>query len=741
MGIRICKTIRTIRTSITLGVIFLLTSINAQTFDYLFKDANLNFNSKTESDFQQVIKEYLSIEKKFRKEVCKNPNQIYNRYKGLMARAYTSEGMNIPLFDNGTLDIDAIVAGLPEIEMKLNWLTELITNHKRQMVQKGGFAKVKKDIHAIEGEMLDLLEQLLTDKENYHRYLIENRGTNKNSNENMLLMARESKYKIINLFKLYRSLLAQVPFMLNYTFPVNHQLLRRDYDRVKYKKDIESIKLKNKLQFYRRIKEDGLPVNFNLDRQFRAIISNTYVNLEELEKSKESFITEDLRYDIASIFRYIDLVFKRSGERNILHGLQLWRERVQRGYNFYKLLINKGEKNLAARMSGIEGITDFDQYLKDVSKSRYNLKDYTFSKFLESYLFWSKQKEIWQALFVIETILTHEAGRLDGKDALERRDIVQLILNRFKVPFYNSFAYEDPFYSYLKRVYSKDEEFQKNKWLNLLFKEGEFSFTYYFIPSSFKIYCPSNSNISNLIRKENLTLGLELLRTSRTDFPVLRFFSRISMLGRIDMAPLWNEYLQMPERPGNEIKEGIDSYVNDVINRNYKFLYFIPNGASSNGQSPNGQSPYYVVAEFNNINKQNNKFKKISNKISKKRTVSRGKILVFREEKSTEGQNISKIHFYHYRDSQLFRFFKEKMPMGIGKGITHFASSANLAPGSEVLLGQGAGYDTLNTSDTVDSTTADRAVDRAAASVINQDLNQDLPPNRDNGADWDGYSR
>ena len=47
---------------------------------------------------------------------------------------------------------------------------------------------------------------------------------------------------------------------------------------------------------------------------------------------------------------------------------------------------------------------------------------------------------------------------------------------------------------------------KKYKWLNVLFKEGEFSFTYFFIPSNIGIFCPDFSKKAKILRKENLNI-------------------------------------------------------------------------------------------------------------------------------------------------------------------------------------------------------------------------------------------
>jgi hypothetical protein len=134
-----------------------------------------------------------------------------------------------------------------------------------------------------------------------------------------------------------------------------------------------------------------------------------------------------------------------------------------------------------------------------------------------------------QKLFSIETILYSEVGRIDAPDALERRDIAQVVINRSQNVLYNSLGNKDSIVKYL----SPEIKINENKWLNVLFKEGEFSFTYFYIPGNFHIYCPDMSRIGQFLRRENVRIALNLLNKPQASFFALRYFSRASMFGLI----------------------------------------------------------------------------------------------------------------------------------------------------------------------------------------------------------------
>jgi hypothetical protein len=171
----------------------------------------------------------------------------------------------------------------------------------------------------------------------------------------------------------------------------------------------------------------------------------------------------------------------------------------------------------------------------------------------------------------METILFNEVGDVDGDLALERKDVLQVVINRKRIPFYNKLDPKDGLYSFLQPNL-KDEEIQKEGWLNVLFKTGEFSFTYYFIDASSKIYCPDMSPKGKKLRKENAQLAIEKIKKPNNEFQATRYFSRASMQGRIDMTLLWEDFIAYPERPGKLI----DKKISDELKKKYQaqnYLY------------------------------------------------------------------------------------------------------------------------------------------------------------------------
>jgi len=173
-----------------------------------------------------------------------------------------------------------------------------------------------------------------------------------------------------------------------------------------------------------------------------------------------------------------------------------------------------------------------------------------------------------QALYAIETILYSEVGRMDAPDALERKDVAQVVINRYDHPSYNSIGERDSISKFL----SSSIKSKENKWLNVLFKEGEFSFTYFYIPGNFHIYCPDMSRMGQYLRRENVRIALELLNKPKPATAALRYFSRTSMFGRIEMDSLWNDFRPLPEVPGTPVPNAKKIY-NLFQKDRYTFLY------------------------------------------------------------------------------------------------------------------------------------------------------------------------
>ena len=242
-----------------------------------------------------------------------------------------------------------------------------------------------------------------------------------------------------------------------------------------------------------------------------------------------------------------------------------WSDRVERAITFYSMLRDGKIKEKGHSFST-------NNLLEKRAKARYVLKDHVLKKEAKAYRYWMDQPKILQAIYVVDTILFNEVGGIDGRDMLERRDVAQVVINRFRDPLYNSIDSKESLFPYLKL---KEEQVSLNKWLNVMFKEGEFSFTYFFIPGNLRIFCPDMTRMGKFLRRENISIALSLLRRPNDSFQAVRYFSRASMLGRVDMAPIWSDFKALEERPGLPVARSnylARKYKNNEYTFHYDFI-------------------------------------------------------------------------------------------------------------------------------------------------------------------------
>ena len=462
----------------------------------------------------QIIKDYNIIHRKFSKEMCsRGEEHKFNR----LNKNFRGDGYFLPILPNGKLDRFSIREHLGEIKAKEKWLSGLIKDFSFPK-----YRKIKRDIRSMKRKIKELL--LLK-----YEYVRADKGERKS--------IRSDSYNVLHEFKeQFNSLLKKIPFLLGFQFPVDHLELRKKYDTYKNRQDYKGKRKANSIYFLRSILEDGAqnPDHTKSDLYLRANINNVASSLDY-----DDLLSENLRYDLISTLDGIQKQLKR-GRKIHLSRLKEWQDRTKRSYQFY-LKANSNQ------------LGHGDKLVKEKSKARYALQEYNRQKKEIVYRFWTKQNNLMRILFVMETILYNEAGGVDGRDALERKDIVQVIINRSKIPFYSTLTHKDEIFANLRKEPGNLSDY---KWLNLLFKRGEFSFTYYFIPSSVRIYCPSMTRWGRFLRRENLRLSLVLLTKPNNDFTAVRYFSRHSMLGRIDMGILWNGFNPLRERPGRAALRG-----------------------------------------------------------------------------------------------------------------------------------------------------------------------------------------
>ncbi len=520
-----------------------------------------------------LMKNYLKVHKEFSVKLCPSGTEenFWQKYKG-----HTKGEHFVPTLPDKTLDKKTIKNFIPLFKKKAEWI--------EGQIKKLESTKTFDDIFLYMNVVKSDLKELLDYKNDYHN----NTGIN---DRKKILIQLNSERKLIRFTSRIKNLLELLSFLHNYKFPVDHFELRKKYDELKNKKDVKGKRKANKIYFYRKIVEDGTynDEGRNSDKFLRALIDSLYIRIDK----ERYFLTENMRYDLSDFLRLSEKYLRTHGPSSVNERLQSWQKRVANKIIFFQSISK--------------------DFLRKKRLAQLSLKKFVLDKLTESYVFWTKKEELLRALFVLDTILFNEVGRIDRNDGLERKDIIQVVLNRLKKKQYNSFDKDDPLLKTLKAV--TDIHPHDYPWLNVMLKEGEFSFSYFFITGNVRIYCPDMSQSGRSLREENIKLALELLRKPRFSLKVLRYFSRASMLGRVNMETLWKQegYRPLEERPGSRVKnerELVEFYKKNQYHYLYKFI------------GPRGKTFWAVLIKE--------------------------KVFVM---------PLGKTEFYHYRNPHFFRYF------------------------------------------------------------------------------------
>lgn len=492
---------------------------------------------------QGVLNEYIKIQKEFAATSCQSKTEEDYRELDLKYRGY---GNFIPLQVDQKVDVKSIKNNLPIIKEKIIWIKSQIA-----ILEKlNSFEEIEQTLKRIENEVV-ILQEAKKD------YFMAKKAEKKRNIE------LHSEKQLIQLKKEMDILKNQATFLFSFKSPLNHLNLRAEYEQSKGIVNKESRSKANNIYLYRKIVQDG-SFDKELSRNdsvVRAAFDSLYISLNT-EKEK-FFLTENERSDFKFVVTNLKNLLSL-GQTVLIERLTEWLNRTERSLVFYQDLAD-GKK---IKLSESGRASDIASVLEERARSLYSLKEYVLKKEAESYTYWSKKSDLFQYLYAMETILYAEVGRIDAPDALERRDVGQVVINRYSHPFYSEISRDDSIFEYLP----KDLSVKNFKWLNVLFKEGEFSFTYFYIQGNLHIYCPDMSKTGQFLRRENVRIALELLNKPRKNFDALRYFSRMSMFGRIEMDTLWENYKSLEEVPGNPVKN--PKKLSTLYKQDrYKFLY------------------------------------------------------------------------------------------------------------------------------------------------------------------------
>lgn len=488
------------------------------------------------------VKSYMTSFKKFRKQICvPKAEEIFDQ----SLKSYRGQGYWIPEIKED-VDVESIKSLLPEMERKLAWIRK-----EKAELEKKSFPneRITLPVKRLLASLLDLKKDEITEDDQKKK------------------ISRQKSLQLLGrLQKEFDLLVEKVSFYSNHAYPVDHLKNRKVHDSYREKTDEASMKVANFSFLYRKILEDGayLKNHTSSDIYLRTTLDTIHYEL----KNHEFYLTEDARYDLEFVLGKIESELSKGKDR-ALERLTEWEERTERTLSFYRSL-TQPENQKVIVIGGVQ-TTANRELIKEHNKATHDLKEFVYKKQAEVYQYWLNQPEITRAIFVLETILINEVGGVDGEDALERVDVARVVMNRLDKPRYLSIGENDFIYPYLKKV-AGDFNLKNEKWLNTLFKQGEFSFTYYYMNGVAKIFCPDISPFARKLRKKNVEIALQVLKEEPGEFKATRYFSRASMIGRIHMDSIWEDYRPYPERPGL-IANGQKQLKSAFGKSQYKYLY------------------------------------------------------------------------------------------------------------------------------------------------------------------------
>lgn len=505
---------------------------------------------------------YLQIHQTFFKQVC--GAQVEATYYQKLDK-FNGDGQFVPLLTDKSLDREAIILHIPILEQKINW----IEGNIQKLKQTTTFEPLAKDIDELEKNIFSAQEL----KKKYFESLL------KEEKESIQKESSEIVKKIQTIFEKF---IVDAPFFSPFKYPVDHLQMRAEYDRFKFREDVLGNKFSNRLMFSRRIMEDGAPT-YNKSRHdlfYRTLINTLHFTLGH----PQTFLTENNRYDLSS-FINISRNLIEYGIKEQINRMEGWKKREERKLEYYKLML----KNQIQQENG-QTVT-VKQYVEDKLKARDDLRKFVLQKYIESYEFWNKYLTIYQALFAMETILFNEVGTLDGPGAPERHDVLRVVKIRHGISFYSTLNDREPLMLLMQE--NKKTNLTTSTWMNLLFKEGEFSFTYYYMHGAPKVFCPDRTGLGEKLRRENVEIAMGILK-EETQYQGVRYFSRASMVGRIDMSTVWSEFVALAEEAGTLIPNWRELW--GIYQKgDYRFLYHFYDSQGKVFKVVEMRQRYYVI--------------------------------------------------------------------------------------------------------------------------------------------------
>lgn len=481
--------------------------------------------------------QYLNLLREQMKLTC--PRGTLEEYQ-LKYLAFKDDGFYVPQLQ-GNVDRITLKRSLPLLKEKLAWLKSVQKHIKNKPYSE---KKIKQSAQKLKLQITALLQ--------LRRQLEWKQGVSK---QEMVGAAKKINGEFQNLMNL-------MPFLKNFKSPANHLVNRSTYEKLRTTAVAASeIQEKNFAYMVRKIYEDG---TFNTSGARSDLLLRTAIDTVLLRAQDLSKFDEDQRYDVEWVLNQIPTVLSY-GPKEIQRRVDSWTERTAQTISFYEKLIVDTQS---------PAVMNLMNSLKAREHAGEILRDYVQKKQSQVYKFWAKQEELHKAMFALETILLHEVGAAKVSNVLFREDVAQVVFNRTRLKEYSKFREKSRLFQLLTtEELLTGDEIQRERWLNTMFKEGEFSFASFFLSASKYTFCPDMSPIAVKSRNENIELIIRKLKNPRPKFDALRYFSRVSMVGKIGMESLWEGYEREPEEPGLFLEKTNSALKQEMAKMQFEFLY------------------------------------------------------------------------------------------------------------------------------------------------------------------------
>jgi hypothetical protein len=562
---------------------------------------------------------------KYEKNIAESYRVLCDSTSLNLARSLLKEYQRFQLYipvDDKTQDLskEVIQKFLPKYQKKIEWIQHLITLKQTK-------SQIRKLLVDLE-ELKTLVENLIEYKEHMYFSVIGEKYY-QNPSQIQITSALQLRKK---LKEKYFEIIAKFPRLHSFEHPVDLESLRSDYENLKLKGGRENILKSQEIYFYRKMVEDGagiwsesLKKLQSPDYQLRALINTLHFRLDRDESillDKQYYptfypIDDDEQMDVLYLVEILKSKLNDSETEENLK-LQNWKKIVEEQLDRYQLLLKEPNR-----------FKD-ENLLKKTAQDQ--LKKLVAEKQSQAFKFWSS-KGLWQeVLYVMEQIIVNEVGNIDTERRDESEEILRILYRRVNHPKYSKMRKSQLLMKSLLEKKLTIDQVNHHKWLSSLFREGEFSFTYFFIPANENLWCQPNHSVSKNIRQwlfqflEKNYLEFQkpvFLPTSQSIEQEkmqykMRYFSRLSMLGRMNIAKTWKDYKQNPIQVGKLI-ENQKIY---QIRKKQKKLKYKHHFFSEDGN-------LYIIFE---------------DKASKKRDP----FILY---------NHSKKQYYQYRNTHYFRYF------------------------------------------------------------------------------------